>query len=407
MSRSSVISSLRAVERLAEAVRASLDPTNALQAAEREMRPILRLSNWRFEPEPELHADQSGCSEEAAAEPAAPAGGPLTERVVPVSSRGRLLGRLRLERASSEGEWSDDERVVIALASATLADALDLASCRLDEAHQKRLQEERLTHQHELGRRLRELRRAYTELEQVQGQLIQAEKMASIGLLASSLAHELDSPLSTILLTTEMTDAGGDRMEIESALRVINAEAGRCRDIIRNLLDFARQSSGTCSEERVRDLLERILQLMQHTLKVKHVEVHLSVPDDLPPVRVMGNQIQQVVFNLIGNSIDAMPHGGRIEIRAELGANADTLRLVFEDTGAGFDPVTLPRVFDPFFTTKEPGKGTGLGLSICAGIVRGHGGSIRAGNSAQGGAQVIIELPFRGAGRDMWAGGAK
>mgnify|MGYP005833213685 CR=1 FL=1 len=389
--------------RIVESVRAARDARGVLEAAEEQMRTVLALTEWRFEAGPELGALIEPAESAPTVRPAGQASEAATAMVrlrEPLVCRGRRLGWLHLGRDGRCGQWTASERLLVSVAAAVVADALKLALWHHERERYRRAERECDLQRQELGHRLTELRQAYSELERVQSQLVQTEKMASIGLLASSLAHELDSPLSTILLTTEMTMSGSDAMEVSAALRVIGAEAGRCRDIIRNLLDFARQSPARWTREHLAELLAEVLRLMHHALRVKHVEVANELPAELPPVRVVANQVQQVFFNLISNAIDAMPNGGRIKIRAEEERPRGLVRVVMEDTGTGFEPATLPRVFDAFFTTKEPGKGTGLGLSICQGIVRAHGGSIRVGNGPNGGAQVIIELPVDGpAGR--------
>jgi len=391
MERTGAISPLESVRRIAEAMESGGDPASVVQVARRELKAALRLSSCAFVPSDQPERDAAG-PRRVSRGSSGPAGASSHEMrlAMPVRSRGNVHGELRLVRPAREGAWSDEERLLVHLAATLLAAGVSLDAQSMEASKGGG----RHDYERELGRRLQEVTGAYDELEALQGQLLQAEKMASVGHLAASLAHELDSPLSTILLTAEMTEAGSGPKEVESAIRIISAEADRCKSVIRNMLDFARRSRGVVSSVCVRDLLEKTLRLMRHVLKVRRVTVSVEVPESLAPLRAKSNQMQQVFFNLIDNAIDAMPEGGAITVKAQ--CEGDTCLLLFEDTGSGFEPAILPRVMEPFFTTKDPGKGTGLGLSICAGIIRAHGGTLQVGNSATGGGQVLIRVPFRG-----------
>ncbi|MBM4087580.1 MAG: PAS domain S-box protein [Planctomycetes bacterium] len=262
-----------------------------------------------------------------------------------------------------------------------------------DVTVRQQLEREQREQRMELGRRLRELRHAYQEMESLSQQLLQAEKLASVGLMASSLAHELDTPLSTIsgygeLLAEELKD-----VKAQARLKIIGEQAVRCQKTIRAMLDFARKPERMAKPLDVNEVIARVLSLVEHILKVRRTEVALSLAERLPPVLGNDGELQQVVLNLLKNAMDAMPKGGKIRIRTSLDAAAKQVEVVVHDSGAGIPPEHLSRIFQPFFTTKEPGKGTGLGLAICQTIVKDHDGTLTAENAPEGGARLRIRLP--------------
>src|SRR3989337_2257806 len=263
-----------------------------------------------------------------------------------------------------------------------------------DITERKLLEEEREQQRLELGKRIREIRHAYEELKSLQNQLLQAEKMASIGLLASSLAHELDTPLTTIsgyceLLSEEIKDAN-----LLGRIKTISEQIIKCQQTIRNLLDFSRKS--TCEKKlcNIHHLINNTLLLVEHRLKIHKINLRKTFDDNIPPLLVDGNQIQQVILNLVNNAVDALPQGGDIFIETRLNKEAKSVEIVFDDNGIGISGEDLKRVFDPFFTTKEPGRGTGLGLSICNNIISAHNGKITLESRLGNGTRFVVSLPI-------------
>jgi len=264
----------------------------------------------------------------------------------------------------------------------------------VDITERKLLEEEREQQRLELGKRIRELRHAYEELKSVQNQLLQAEKMASIGILASSLAHELDTPLATVsgyceLLMEDIRD--------ENALRKINTiseQITKCQKTIRKLLIFSRKSEGEKKLCNINNLINNILSLVEHRLKFQKIKIQKSFDEQLPPVMADGNQIQQVILNLVNNSVDALPHGGNLFIETRKNNVENSVEIVFEDNGDGISEEDQKNIFEPFFTTKEQGKGTGLGLSICKNIISNHNGNMLVKSSVNKGTQFTISLPL-------------
>ena len=263
-----------------------------------------------------------------------------------------------------------------------------------DITERKLLEEDREQQRLELGKRVRELRHAYEELKSIQNQLLQAEKMASIGLLASSLAHELDTPLTTISGYCELLAEDIHDERLLCRIKIISEQIIKCQKTIRNLLDFSRKS--TCEKKlyNIHHLINNTLLLVEHRLKIHKINLRKTFDDNIPPLLVDGNQIQQVILNLVNNAVDALPQGGDIFIETRLNMEAKSIEVVFEDNGIGISSEDQNRVFAPFFTTKEPGKGTGLGLSICNNIISAHNGKIALENRIGNGTRFVVSLPI-------------
>ena len=242
--------------------------------------------------------------------------------------------------------------------------------------------------------------RDVTDLKRLEEQLIQAEKLAAMGQMLAGVAHELNNPLTAILGVTELLREreGGDD-STKRQLELTHRQARRAARIVQNLLEFSRPASPQKKPLDLNNLLERTLQLHEHSLRRNNVEVDFRLQPDLPVVIGDANQLIQVFLNLITNAEQAIREvrdTGRIQIRA--GRNANQLAITVQDDGVGIRPEALPRIFDPFYTTKRPGGGTGLGLSICMSIIREHGGNIEAETLPAGGSAFTIYLPIAPAG---------
>ncbi|MHC4972235.1 MAG: sensor histidine kinase [Planctomycetota bacterium] len=238
---------------------------------------------------------------------------------------------------------------------------------------------------------LSKIRALETEQKELLDQLYQQEKMAIVGLLAASLAHELNTPLGTILLQTQRVArelADGDEIR---ALGVVEHEVHRCRDIVGRLLDFSRAAEGHPVVQGLEDPVERCVSIAEAGLRLKAISIRKSVASDTPPVCVDANQFEQVLMNLIWNAADAMSLGGRIDIRLCRANGGAELRV--RDEGKGIPPEHVEKIFEPFFTTKPRGKGTGLGLAICRRIVEEHRGTVEIESEPGSGTVVHVYLP--------------
>ena len=230
-----------------------------------------------------------------------------------------------------------------------------------------------------------------TETKRREEELLQASKYASIGKLTAGISHEIGNPLASISsLVQEIQEVSSPEFHKE-ALDIINHHIGRIVRIVRSLGDFARLYTPEKVNANIIDVLDSTLNLTRYDKKFKKIEITRDI-ETVPDVNINPDQIQQVFLNLLLNALDAMPEGGKLDIKvAQSNGNID---IIFKDTGQGMDKDTTEKVFDPFFTTKSPGKGTGLGMSICYGIIKEHGGKILVESEKGKGTTFIISLPM-------------
>ncbi len=226
--------------------------------------------------------------------------------------------------------------------------------------------------------------------------LVQAHKLKAVGTLTAGVAHELNNPINNIMLTAALLEEDYADLPDEERLDMVRdlvGESERAQRIVRNLLDFARESSiqtGTIRPER---LVKETLQLATNQIKLAKVRVKGEIDDNLPPVHGDFQQITQVFLNLVLNALDAMPDGGTLSISIFTTKGRDFVSFQFKDTGTGIPEHILGSIFDPFFTTKPKAKGTGLGLSVSLGIIRQHGGDIQVKSEAGVGTTFNVLLP--------------
>jgi len=229
------------------------------------------------------------------------------------------------------------------------------------------------------------------ENSHLQRQLVVSEKLAGLGKLIAGTGHELNNPLTAVLGYAELLSGSTDEGTRRSA-EVIRREALRMKQIIENLLSFARQTKFERRPVSLTQVLGEVLNLRSYEIRHKGLQIVTEISPALPGVLVDEGMLKQVFLNLINNSMEALRdvRGGRITIAAT--QQGERMQLRFSDNGPGFS--NPDRVFDPFFTTKDPGKGPGLGLSVSYGIIKQHGGDISAYNLHPSGACILIELPI-------------
>ncbi len=230
------------------------------------------------------------------------------------------------------------------------------------------------------------------EQKRLRDHLFQQEKMVLIGQIAASVAHELNTPLATILLRAQLIEQQAEEDSDLSDLKVLEGEARRCRRIIDSLLGFSRRSEGVTSRADLNGLIQESLSLVENDLTLKGINLETDYASNGTTICVDSNQIQQVLLNLVANAVDAMPGGGCLRISTILSDQA-SVEIRVTDSGCGIEEDVLNRIFDPFFTTKEQGKGTGLGLAICRRIVEEHEGEIKIQSRPGQGTTVSIRLP--------------
>ncbi len=219
--------------------------------------------------------------------------------------------------------------------------------------------------------------RDVTENKALERQLVNAEKLASLGTLAAGVAHEVNNPLGVMLgfcdLLLRQTQEGTQPFE---DLKTIERQGLHCKQVVENLLSFARLERGAVEYAELNNCLMDIIHVVNHTLDMKHIELHLKLGEDLPRVKGDPRQLQQVFLNLINNAVAAMENGGALKIRTLAERGRRKAIIQFQDTGTGIKEEDLDHIFEPFFTTKPEGEGTGLGLFVSYGIISKYGGTM-------------------------------
>jgi len=243
-----------------------------------------------------------------------------------------------------------------------------------------------------------------TKRKETEVELIRAEKLTSLGQLAASVAHEVNNPLAGILVYTTLLlkkyqTKKLQTEETESQLLKMKKELERTSGIIRNLLDFSRQSDADMRPVEINKVVEAALLLVKHQISLEHIKLELKLGQELPLVLAGFDQIQQVLINLLLNAIQAMPEGGQLSVATSLAPNIRigealkrTVRIDVTDTGIGIPKENLSKLFTPFFTTKEKGKGVGLGLPVVHGIIERHKGKIEVISEVNRGTTFTIYL---------------
>jgi C4-dicarboxylate-specific signal transduction histidine kinase len=241
-----------------------------------------------------------------------------------------------------------------------------------------------------------ELERVNLELLRARESLLRAERLATLGRIASGIAHEVGNPLGAISgyveLARDRLQRASSSQEVDDFLARIGAEVGRIDAIVRELLDLARPAEQALGAIDLASPLDAALRLARVQARFRHVDVALDVAPDLPRVIADERRLAQVFLNLLLNAGDAMAGTGRVSIRARSEDGGVVVRV--EDSGPGIAPEDLPRVFEPFFTTKAAGHGTGLGLALSQGFVESFGGRLAAANGATG---AVFTLELRAA----------
>ena len=247
-----------------------------------------------------------------------------------------------------------------------------------------------------------ELKKAHEELERIQAHLIQTEKMASLGKLCATVAHELNNPLSGILTYARLTQkrlsspnlTSQQISSIHQDLSIVAEETTRCGNIVKNLLLFSKRQIGEFAVVDLHEILNRCTQLVEHHLKLNNIELVKAYQGERAELICDKDQIQQAFLAILDNAVAAMPHGGTLTIKTDFHSDEKKVKIQIQDTGSGISPQDLPHVFEPFFTTKKEGKEVGLGLSVCYGIIERHEGKIDVNSVVGQGSTFTIELPL-------------
>lgn len=239
------------------------------------------------------------------------------------------------------------------------------------------------------------LEKVNIDLCQAREESLRTEKMASIGLLAAGMAHEIGTPLASIMGYADLISSEQPtHSAIQDYSRRISEDCARIDRIVRGLLDYSSPHRACVVTTDVGQVIKESLELLTRQGAFKGLQMTMSLADGLPAVKVDPSQLQQVLVNLLLNSRDALTMAGNVSLALDARLEKEQLRIEIVDNGSGIAAEHLKYIFDPFFTTKPPGKGTGLGLAIAARIIEGFGGRITASSGPETGTRVTIWLPL-------------
>lgn len=247
----------------------------------------------------------------------------------------------------------------------------------------------------ECGMAISALRSMAGELRNREEQMLEARKLASIGILIAGVSHEIGNPLNNISMLAQNFVELYDRMDRDEHIEYvkrIESETERIQRIVKDLLDFARPKKPDFRETDINEVINTSMRLVQNMISVCNIDSELELGQALPTVYIDEHQVQGVLVNLITNSIHASSPGDKLRLATRFNPESDRVELVVEDTGKGISPEILPHIFDPFFTTKGA-SGTGLGLFVSYGIIKNHKGEMRVKSEAGVGTCFTIELP--------------
>jgi len=242
---------------------------------------------------------------------------------------------------------------------------------------------------------LRQKIAADKQLKETQERLAQSEKMASIGQLAAGVAHEINNPLTGILFSASMAmDSFDEDDPVREDLKAIVEDVNRCKEIVKDLLIYSRQTSSARDFIQLNTLVDQSLSLIRDQKIFGHITIEKMMSDEAMLINVDKNQFNQVIINLVMNAVDAMDGSGTLTLATFRNKAAQKVFVEISDTGCGISDKDLPKIFDPFYTTKKIGKGTGLGLSTAYGIVKENDGHISIKETGPSGTTFLIELPL-------------
>jgi PAS domain S-box-containing protein len=242
---------------------------------------------------------------------------------------------------------------------------------------------------------LREKMAVEKQLRDARDQLVQAEKLASLGQLAAGVAHEINNPLTGIMFYANLAlESLAPDNPLREDLGYVIEDSLRCKEIVKNLLAYSRQQSTSKMVHHINEIVDKSLALIRDQKVFREVQISKELQDSMMMVYVDRMQFTQVIINLVMNAVAAMDGKGTLTLRTYRDKNAQKVFLEVEDTGCGILKENLSKVFDPFFTTKEPGKGTGLGLSTVYGIVQDNAGLVSVKSTGPTGTTFMVELPL-------------
>ena len=238
------------------------------------------------------------------------------------------------------------------------------------------------------------------QLKEAQKQIIQAEKMSSLGRLAAVIAHEINNPISGLIVFINLLQktmdkeefVEPDRVKVIKRLGIMESEAKRCGNIVSELLSFSR-AEHKMVDCNISEIVERSVSILKFKTKDKQISLNLEIEPDIPVIRCDPGKIQQIIMNLVQNAIEALPQGGEIDISAQYMAGQEQLKLVVHDNGIGIPEEFLPHIFEPFYSSKDNGQSVGIGLFVVYGVIHQHNGIIDVDSAEGKGTTFTIFLP--------------
>jgi two-component system NtrC family sensor kinase len=217
-----------------------------------------------------------------------------------------------------------------------------------------------------------------------------------LGQLAAGVAHEINNPLGTISIYAQMVldELGTDNDSCRESLKVVMKQTNRAGRIVKDLLEFARQSEPEMRILNVNNILRKAIAITTHPAELQNIRIATNLSRDLPDIQADSDKLEQVFVNIIINAIHSMPEGGELNVTTRITDDSKGIEIEISDTGCGIPEEHLSKLFDPFFSTKSIGEGTGLGLSVSLGIVQRHNGTIEVKSKAGEGSVFIIRFPI-------------
>lgn len=295
----------------------------------------------------------------------------------PLKSRAKMLGYFCATRSAEESAFNDSDRRYLGIFSSQISQAIDNA----------------FTHK-VLEEKVIALRNANEKLAEMQRELVQSEKLASLGQLSSGIAHEINNPLTIMTGLCELLILEEKDKSKKEDLISIKTQTERCRNIILNLLEFAEQNKMEKHAVDINEVLKKTITVCEEKNKDIGIKLSVDLADKLGPVLANENQLKHVFLNIVCNSFDAVLSAKEPELTIRSEIKDKKVVVTFADNGPGIPDKNIDKIFDPFFTTKEVGKGTGLGLSIAYGIILEHEGNIKVKSKEGKGSAFIVELPI-------------
>jgi len=301
----------------------------------------------------------------------------ITSSIVhPIIAKNKALGILNVNRIAMQEAFTNGDLEKATIFVSHIAQAIENAKLV-----------------NELEEKVKELNRAYEQLEFKQRQVIQAEKLAAVGQLVAGVAHELNNPLTAVMGFSEFLLMAECPPEVKATLSKVHGAANRCRRIIQHLLSFSGEQESRRRPADLNELAADVLEFSGRALSDKGIEVVTDYEQELPLVSVDADRMKQVLLGMVNNAVEAMEDRPERTLTARTWSEDEKVFLSLADTGVGIPEANLTKVFDPFFTTHEIGQGVGLGLSTCYAVVQKFGGTVSVESEAGAGTTFTIELP--------------